>query len=79
MTRQEFIEAWRHEIGGLILDAATRQSTGPELSLRLRHVLRHVDTLLGRIYADLSKEAPKAEKAEREDAPKTLPLTKKAT
>ena len=53
MTRQQFIERHRHEIGGLVLDAATWGAHGSELSVRLRHVMRAIDAKLAEVYDDL--------------------------
>lgn len=49
MSRDEFIGRFRHELGGLILDALERRQ-GPELALFCRHILRQVDVRLGAMY-----------------------------
>lgn len=58
MTRQEFIEKYRHEFGGMVLDGATNQANGAALSLWLRNVLRKVDAILAAQYADLAPPEP---------------------
>ncbi len=54
MTRQEFIEKFRHEIGGLVLDAATSGKTGADMSMTLRHAMRKIDAMLGKAYDDVA-------------------------
>ncbi len=55
MTRQQFVEAWRHEICGMILDSATADVRGAGLSILMRGLLRKVDTILGQQYDELTK------------------------
>lgn len=56
LTREEFIEKWRHEVGGMILDGATLQATGAELGLFVRNILRKVDQRLGQMHHDLTAD-----------------------
>ncbi len=58
MNRLEFIERYRHELGGMILDAATAQRTGADLSMALRHVMRTIDSRLGEMYDALRPSTP---------------------
>ncbi len=53
MTRQEFIERFRHVIGGMILDAATSGRSGEALSIRLRTTMDQIDRLLGQAFDSL--------------------------
>jgi hypothetical protein len=55
ISRQEFIDAYRHVFGGIVLDAATNQHRGEALSAWLRTVLSKVDALLGAMHDRLSK------------------------
>jgi hypothetical protein len=57
VTRADFIERHRHELSGMVLDAATTQAKGAELSLLLRGLLRKVDLKLGAIYDSLAAKA----------------------
>lgn len=61
MTKEEFVEEFRHEIGGMVLDAATAQRTGAELALSIRTVMRRIDAKLGQMYDALAPapEQPK--------------------
>ena len=54
--RQEFVDRWRHEISGPILDVLFRDAHGGELSMLVRQMMRKVDTALGRAYDDLAAE-----------------------
>lgn len=56
MTRQEFIELHRHQIGGLVLDAATAGRHGAELSQWLKLAMRKIDEMLSRAWADVHGE-----------------------
>ncbi len=58
MTRQQFVEAYRHELGGMVLEGATAQPKGAELAMYVRGILRKVDAILGKQYDDL---CPKVE------------------
>lgn len=53
MTRDAFVFKWRHEIGGLVLDAATAQRTGANLSVALREVMRRIDQMLATMHGEL--------------------------
>jgi hypothetical protein len=57
VTRSDFIERHRHELSGMVLDAATTQAKGAELSLLLRGLLRKVDLKLGAMYDSLAAKA----------------------
>lgn len=54
MTRDAFIERYRHEIGGMILDAATAGLHGEALSVFTRNILRKVDAVLAKMHADFA-------------------------
>lgn len=53
MTRQEFVELHRHQIAGLVLDAATAGRQGAELSVWLKLVMGKIDQQLGKMWNDL--------------------------
>jgi hypothetical protein len=55
-TRAEFIERWRHELAGAVLDGATTARTGADLALFARQILRKVDAQLNQMYLDLTNE-----------------------
>ena len=57
MTRTEFVELHRHQIAGLVLDAATHGKTGGELSVWLRGVMAKIDAQLGRAWDSLHSAA----------------------
>lgn len=63
MTRQEFIERHRHEIGGMVLDAATAGLHGEALSVFVRGIMRKTDLLLGRMHDELRPPEPLPAKA----------------
>jgi hypothetical protein len=52
-ARQEFIDAWKHEWAGMVLDALTAQRTGADLGLFARHLIRKVDERIGKMWDDL--------------------------
>lgn len=56
-TEQEFLDQFRHEWGGMILDAATSGLHGAELSLFTRQILRKVDTQIVKMYRALNPPA----------------------
>lgn len=54
MTRQEFVELHRHQIAGLVLDAATAGRNGAELSQWLKLAMGKIDQQLGKMWENLS-------------------------
>lgn len=46
MTRQEVIQKYRHELGGIVLDAMQHRS-GAEAALFARTILARVEVILG--------------------------------
>jgi hypothetical protein len=54
-NREQFVEDWRHEIDGWILDAAMQNRSGAELSMFLRVMRTKIGVKLGSMYDDLSK------------------------
>ena len=51
MTRQDFVERFRHELGGMILDGVTRNlDPRPDFSVFIRSILRKVDAKLSEMY-----------------------------
>ncbi len=58
MTREAFIEKYRHVFGGMVLDAATAGLHGESLSLFVRSILRKVDAVLALQHADLIPDKP---------------------
>lgn len=60
MTREQFIERWKHQLLGLILDAAISHRTGSELSLFLEHTAAaKLYGMLGRMHQELTAEETK--------------------
>lgn len=53
MNKQDFIDKWKHEIAGLILDGATSGRSGADLALWLRGVMKKVDARLGDMHDSL--------------------------
>lgn len=66
MTREQFIDAWRHELAGFVLDGATANRTGADLGLFARTIMQKIDQRLGRMYDQLNppKETPNARQAQ---------------
>lgn len=59
MTREEFLEKYRHRISGLVLDAMFGdRAQGGELSLRMRTVLKQIDALIIEMYREFPQPAP---------------------
>lgn len=56
MTRDEFLERHRHELAGLVLDAAVGERRGADLAIFLRNAMKRTDALLGAVWADLDAE-----------------------
>ena len=54
MTRQEFVQRWRHELGGLVADAYAADAKGSELAIRMRYAFRRIDELLGQMHHELN-------------------------
>lgn len=55
MSQQEFIEKFRHEIDGWVLDAAMSGRSGENLSLWLKVIRSKIEAKLGAMYDELSK------------------------
>lgn len=53
MTRQDFIDKHKHELAGVIADAAVVQRAGAPLAHFLRLAMQRIDQRLGSIYDDL--------------------------
>lgn len=58
MSRDEFINEYRHSFGGLIADAFVSEAKSGELSMRMRSSFRIVDQLLAEVYAKLTTLKP---------------------
>lgn len=56
MSKEEFIETHRHEIGGWLLDAATAMRTGGDLALSIRTAMKRIDARLAVMYDQLTKD-----------------------
>jgi hypothetical protein len=56
-TREQFIQEFRHEIEGWLLDAAMSGKHGAELSVWLRQMRQKIETKLGVMY-DASQPQP---------------------
>lgn len=55
--RLAFIEKYRHELTGMICDAATVARSGVPLSMFLRTSMQKVDQRLGEMFNELRPEA----------------------
>lgn len=56
MSRQEFIDLYKHELFGVILDASHCRRSGSELSMFLTEMMRRTGTMLGEMYDDLNRQ-----------------------
>lgn len=54
MTKDEFLEKWRHELSGMILDAATSEHRGAALGLFAREIMKKVDRHLVAMHNDFT-------------------------
>ena len=72
MSREEFIDKFRHEIGGMVLDAATAQRTGADLAMSIRFVMKRIDATLGAAFDLMQPPAP-IKAPERNGTPATQP------
>lgn len=54
--RLAFVEKYRHELTGLICDAATVARSGVPLSIFLRGAMQRVDQKLGEMFNELKAE-----------------------
>jgi hypothetical protein len=57
MTKQEFIEKWRYELGGMVCDAATHDRKGSELAMWERRMFQKQDVILAKMYDELVPNA----------------------
>lgn len=57
-SKQEFIERWKHDLGGMLLDASTVGAKGPALSLWVAGIMEKVERRLGQYYDDLAPVEP---------------------
>ena len=59
MEKRDFVELFRHEICGLVMDAAVSRDQGASLAMRTRMTFTRIDTILAGIYDKLApKPAP---------------------
>jgi hypothetical protein len=58
MTKQEFVDKWKHVLGGMVADAATRPSKGGELSMLLQGNFKKIEAYLSSMYDSLTRPAP---------------------
>ncbi len=56
MTRQQFIERFRHEFAGFVLDAYSEQRKGADAALWLRGIMNKIDTKLAVAFDEATKE-----------------------
>lgn len=56
MTRQEFVEKWRHELAGMCLDAALAGRHEASLGLWARAMMQKLDKMLAQMYDEVSPE-----------------------
>jgi hypothetical protein len=53
MTKDQFIEAWRHEISGIVVDASVTPRAGAPLAQWLRLMMKKTDKMLADMYDQL--------------------------
>lgn len=75
MTRRQYIETFRYELAGLVLEAQMNPRSGAELAMSLRPLFARVDGILGRAFdaanTDLAEpEAPQPAAAKPTTPPK---------
>ncbi len=58
MTKQQFVDEHRHELFGMVTDAAVTQARGAPLSIFLRELAKKIDRRLEMIYDELTKPPP---------------------
>ncbi len=58
MGRAEFVEKYRHQMSGAVLDVLFRNASGGELSILVRSLLRQIDSTLSAAYDDLYPAKP---------------------
>lgn len=58
MTRTQFIDKYRHELAGLVCDAAMGDRHGAALAVFLRLSLKRTDTLLGQMFDSTQPKEP---------------------
>jgi DNA repair protein RadC len=56
MTRAEFRDTFKHELLGMLLDAAITRKSGAELSLDVVNTQHKLSVLLDRMYDSLSTD-----------------------
>lgn len=57
MTQTDFIDKFRHEIGGMILDAVTPRD-GAHLAMFARQILKKVDAKLSEMWNSMNPAKP---------------------
>jgi hypothetical protein len=58
MTREEFLGRYRHELAGIVLDAAMANRHGAELAVFCRSMMQRIDAKLGEMYVELTRPQP---------------------
>ena len=58
MTRIEFVERWKHQFAGIVLEAALTAANGEQRSIFLRSVFAKIERHLAQIHDELSAPAP---------------------
>lgn len=53
MTKQQFIERYRYELGGIVMDAATHCRQSGELAIWTRRMFERHDRMLERMFDEL--------------------------
>lgn len=52
MTKTEFVNRWKHSLGGMVLDAMQARN-GPAASLFTQTIMEKIEKHLGLMYAEL--------------------------
>ncbi|MGD9712862.1 MAG: hypothetical protein AB7V46_12435 [Thermomicrobiales bacterium] len=56
MTKTEFIDRWKHELAGMVLDAMLHRH-GAEAAIFARNSMRKIDERLGQMFDQLNPPA----------------------
>lgn len=58
MTREQFIEKYRFEIGGMLADASTHDRRSGHLAMWMRAQFENIDRVLGQAFDELKGPLP---------------------
>lgn len=73
MTKRQYLDAHRHKLAGLVLEAHMHPRSGAELSVTLRGLFARVDAILAEAWDDAHPADPAATDAPPTPAEKPTP------